>query len=751
MIKSAATNATARNIILLTLLVDDVDGARSGAIWNIYYHLYLDKESYRLLQDQSEKLHALSHSVESWHQSRYGAFLRMCDEGSLARIRKTWDFYCTERMTKEDMRSYEQNFESTLQRAKDTKEARIGKGHVLTGFRSTAPVNTHALVDLPSFHQEFWDTCTTDKGNDAHSTATHPNPLFTTAAKNTSTLHYGTDPLLGFHLAAAYASLLPESPLQIESFGLPSLRKAVEAAKVQFKAWSRSFRKCAPENMTIRLFAGDALSFCHALQHQQITQGESPAHLYRDPFHSEPLVLNTSEYTVTGSALTTFNVIDTSNLLDHLGALNLLVASSPLLGEELAATLYTEILVKRENTLKAMSDELLCGHFPTISILLGLFPVEYWTNATAISTVDEAMFDIVCRKMEGSKQSDGQMYCRFAWKRAPSKWFPSAQQTSLPLNFNDLDLANILFRVYKKMFQHENMRLLFSDISLQRLKKMACPRYHRGSLAAFLALVKRRVSADWNVVMDIFLVLVGTDSSILMSRNYIQELFLHLHIFNIHSVPTLRPGSHIEGKPLDLGTAKKVGGNPSLVSWITLNVPRTLLRAFTEIPYSELGTPPVQCIVQSSSQFAGRPWQNIFSVVQLAFGEVVTSGSRQSDDLRLIIYEDDNGWTGESLLLVSFCVPTWITCLEPETATVSFGIQSTPQSSRTFTKHFGLELNIYETYLGCKENIYITKYAPNQSGQPRVCHLPKFNTRTPRSVNDLFETVIIAVVDIGTV
>ncbi len=96
-------------------------------------------------------------------------------------------------------------------------------------------------------------------------------------------------------------------------------------------------------------------------------------------------------------------------------------------------------------------------------------------------------------------------------------------------------------------------------------------------------------------------------------------------------------------------------------------------------------------------------------------------------------------------------VPTWITCLEPETATVSFGIQSTPQSSRTFTKHLGLELNIYETYFGCKENIYITRYAPNQSGQPRVCHLPKFNTRTPRSVNDLFETVIIAVVDIGTV
>ena len=128
-------------------------------------------------------------------------------------------------------------------------------------------------------------------------------------------------------------------------------------------------------------------------------------------------------------------------------------------------------------------------------------------------------------------------------------------------------------------------------------------------------------------------------------------------MLDIYSVPTLRRSSLIEGKSLDLGAVKKMGENPSLVSWITLKVPRTFLRACTEISYSELGTPPVQCIVQSSSRVAGRPWQNIFSAVQLAFGEGVTSGSRQSDDLRLIIREDGNGWTGDSPLFVSFCAP----------------------------------------------------------------------------------------------
>ena len=47
-----------------------------------------------------------------------------------------------------------------------------------------------------------------------------------------------------------------------------------------------------------------------------------------------------------GDAPLSFNVIDTSNLLDHVGSVNLLVAAIPLLEHNLSATLYTEALVK---------------------------------------------------------------------------------------------------------------------------------------------------------------------------------------------------------------------------------------------------------------------------------------------------------------------------------------------------------------------------------------------------------------------
>lgn len=48
------------------------------------------------------------------------------------------------------------------------------------------------------------------------------------------------------------------------------------------------------------------------------------------------------------------------------------------------------------------------------------------------------------------------------------------------------------------------------------MQTLASEAYHRGRLAAFLALVKRRVSADWEVVVEKFLELVGTGSSMLM-------------------------------------------------------------------------------------------------------------------------------------------------------------------------------------------------------------------------------------------
>jgi len=80
-----------------------------------------------------------------------------------------------------------------------------------------------------------------------------------------------------------------------------------------------------------------------------------------------------------------------------------------------------------------------------------------------------------------------------------------------PTHFDQLDLAHILYQVYREMFQHEDMGKLFSKIDIMTLQNSSNPHYHRGSFAAFLRLVKSRVSADWDKVMDALLDLVQND------------------------------------------------------------------------------------------------------------------------------------------------------------------------------------------------------------------------------------------------
>jgi len=389
----------ARNIILFTLIVDNVDGSKDTAIWNIYYHVLLDDESLELLHVQVKKLHSLSASIQSWHGSQYGHLLRMCDQGTLLRVRKVWSSYGTSDLSGEDKASYNKRFESSMRTAREMKKEYLGSSMNLTGVRSAAPLSFVSLKDLSEMFQHFWKHGVTDEDRGQLSKYRNPNPMFAGSSHDAFTLHYGTDPLLGFHLATAYASLTPDSPLVLA--GKSDLRTVVAAARLQFRKWSTSFRRFAQKNLTIRFFAGDALALCHTLQHKHTRGGSSQSNWYRDQYHLDPLILDSEDYTARGNAPLLFNVIDTSNLMDHLGAINILVAASPLLDNSLSATLYTEALVKKEEDLKLLVDRILCGHFPTISILFGLVPIEYWTNSSAVSSVEEHMLDNILGIMGG--------------------------------------------------------------------------------------------------------------------------------------------------------------------------------------------------------------------------------------------------------------------------------------------------------------------------------------------------------------
>ncbi|KIM64036.1 hypothetical protein SCLCIDRAFT_23889 [Scleroderma citrinum Foug A] len=80
----------ARNTLLFTLLVDNGAEKRLSSIWNIFYHMMLDKGSLSLLIKQCRKLVPLAQDMETWKQGPYAHIVSMCDDATLLDIQRFW-------------------------------------------------------------------------------------------------------------------------------------------------------------------------------------------------------------------------------------------------------------------------------------------------------------------------------------------------------------------------------------------------------------------------------------------------------------------------------------------------------------------------------------------------------------------------------------------------------------------------------------------------------------------------------------
>lgn len=108
---------TARNILLCTLLIDDARGLNHEAIWNAYYHFFIDAKSLELIHLQPRKLHGLAISMKNWHADQYGKVLRFCDTRTLSKIQAIWGNYSTLDLTTDELANYDRRFKENIQKA----------------------------------------------------------------------------------------------------------------------------------------------------------------------------------------------------------------------------------------------------------------------------------------------------------------------------------------------------------------------------------------------------------------------------------------------------------------------------------------------------------------------------------------------------------------------------------------------------------------------------------------------------------
>ena len=671
-------------------------------LWNMYHHAMVPQGVLDLLQGQAKKLLEIA-SLEAWEASSYGELVRFCDQATFLSVRPLLEFYA---ISRSDATRFEQQQE-TLRKQWDesvTLRKRGVKIHCcimgVERLRSHAPMIDEGLGELFDSSHNFWTHGMTTDNAAMVQNAKYRNPLFG-GPNSWLRLHPSTDPMIGFHLATAYADLAQNSPLapmvSDAVFG-PNPGATLSAAFAQFQAWIQLFRNFR-SRWTIRFVTADALAFSHVLQHYRSESADETANWYRDNMTWTPLVLDAKDYR-THAAPKWFDFIYAPNLIDGSGSLNVLVATAPLLRPRTTSMLRTESLMPPCENFFFSGVSVLLGHVPSVAFFLGLMPVDYWTDASATWTYDNqrvrAAFVDKTEMLRGATRSIA------LWKPTPDRSMFRCEAESV---------AEFLSNLSFSMFEEESWHYINGPNHPSQGPHMPLRAlYTRASLASIFKTVKNARIVSWPELIDQMLYCITNDTSLGPGFNNTLNLLGQCHVWGVLDAP---PETYWdEDCFVQKLNESPMGGwsqVPSIIC-LTVVVPRTKIDDLKETLTSMIA---VGCYVSVKGDGEG----SSFTDVQLGFGQVTALGTRYSEDFSLHIAEDDDGLDGESPFIVSAVVPLvalFSPCEDDPEVRVALRAEWTRLASR-----LGPGLALHESKL-MNDDVFLTKYRPNMAGHMSV-------------------------------
>lgn len=671
----------------------------------MYHHLYLNEESARALQIHLDRLIAASTSLKHWRGSEFGEQFRFVTTSTLSNVRHIWRSYA-ESLEKNDQAQCRLDFETVLRHSRGYKKLE-DLSIENAGARAAAPISIQGLAreEIKAALDSWWEKGTYGQ---VPANTNIPNPLFAATLSEHSVLHYGGNRILSYHLATADVQFTESSSVQSDngsdSRGSLAL---VAAAQAQFAEWSQAFIGSASENVTLRFVAANSFSLCHTLQHN-IATGQLSGHFYRRQLSMERLELDPDDYGPQSKTPKQFDVIDTSSLSDYLGTLNIITSRSPLLKSTPWATLYTRTVDRKTEGEKAKFDELLCGPARTVATLLGISPVEYWTNATAVSSVDEYVLD----------SQPPAVTWRLAWKR--HEHLRGQTDQPLRLKVKDDDIVNLIHKIYRTIFASEDSTGtagLSGEQQANVMRKSAYPAYHPGSLVAFIRSLLHVLDVPKAAVSQALLTKIMQDSNFMLGHKLQSAFSLEMSRQGLYTLPELQQG--IQRGP----------SAPLFSQWSDIPEAVAVTMAIPAVYWKKVAKAAVDVnlsfVVEASLSGVGEDaplLHNIYSDVQVAFGTVSTAGDRQREDFALTIDEDSAAWSGDSDLIATFVLSAGTLQVDPRHTRVSLCLRNTPLTaamSRTHqpeTGNLGSSelIIIYETDFDDSDHVYITKNQPGQ-------------------------------------
>ncbi|KIK13866.1 hypothetical protein PISMIDRAFT_371194 [Pisolithus microcarpus 441] len=689
----------ARNTLLFTLLADDAAEDRLSNIWNIFYHMMLDESSLSLLIEQCRKLAPLAESLDSWRQGPYAHIVTMCSSDTLSEIGRFWKLWlATSDFNPTQTKQFRQGFTDGMKNMRKRVEDNI----VATSMRSAGPLAPVMLSAISEQFRRFWMTGITDDGSPDTKPTNNPNPTFAFSLFGDKfAVHYGTDPITGFHLAEALAS----SGVELPNNSVSVIPKIVRAARQQFRTWCKAVicrvrnSSASSASLIVRMYAGEALAFCQALRSVNTSVTQTP--IFIAPWRGSVAQLDVALYSPSAPlpAPTSFNVIETSNLIDHVGLLNLLTVTIPLLFDSPSSTLYTEALLPAVVSPPQGILNQVCGDLSTISLLLGVVPSAYVSRFTTRSNTAETMMQVI------EQSPTSQYHERLAWKHVNFGHPPNILREA-ELSFTVPQLAKQLLDIYLRMFSDEDLgkRMAISSLDSSQAQRAVefsgLIHYSRRSLALLLAHIRSRVCCDWNRVMDELEALISQDRTFMLGSNYYQELACQLHLAGFRlsrfSPAQLRELRSKEDPPI----FRAWNTVPEVVT-VVLVVPHHAI-AKVQSDLSAAATPTLECRIHANIKL------NSFVCLSASFGKLEVSG--KGENKVAVVVEDEAGINGMSPMIVSFSALSTI-IIRTSGGTVGLAVRPNI-GAEALVQKLGLEMYLFKALLTDERYCHILTRAP---------------------------------------
>jgi hypothetical protein len=586
-----------------------------AAIWNLCYHFFLSKQDLELVRKQSSKLLEYSETPEKWESSPYSV-VKFVSLQTIDELRRIWTKYAEER-TEPNQKRYD------AFRRVEIKEV-YHKTYGIGGSSMTFYAGPHWQKGLDTMNKGlrgYWSTGVVG-GNSTDVTALgvggkgYSNPLFMISSVSDSfVVHFTSDPLTGFHLASIFDGKENQNE---------DIKAMVALAKDQFQDWSKAFVDYAiAKSVRVNIYYGDAITFCHELaaRNPNVHHSAGITRLYTTQWSSKPLLLDGEG----GKDLPLFfDVIDTSNLVDWVGLVNVLPPMVHILARRSTSVLWTETF---RLCAEEPDDDLYESLFMDVdlaSLMIGLAPVGHLVGYGVDNSTGE---DIVHLK------NPNRYRMRIPWKvildhETKSAVIKSPQE--LRVQIDSKELAEIFFDVYLMMFAQEDLEKSMAGAKKGRrpMNSQVFNRYSRMSFATLIQHALGRIATDRQKFFTSLVKKIRKDKTLHIGEDCITDLILQLSLSGTFVFPTAGLDSP--------------NNRPRFKS-VTLVVPRKHLGLFQELE----GAPGIHLAIQKNHKTA------LFFSIDCFFGRI----KQNKDGSWGNVTEDSHGWAGSSDLIITTPVP----------------------------------------------------------------------------------------------